>query len=163
MGSRRSWPDLSLARDLWDRRRSTSFYSSSDSRLPESAPRPRAAFQPTARRNCVIARDLESSFLRASRSPPDGAAIVQLKTMAPRLLGPPTDQVCASIAYVAWQFGRGADQAVTPSQQQMKTSPHSKRFAAGHFSTASARGRNPLDLAASPFQSIHLKLYDELP
>jgi hypothetical protein len=32
-----------------------------------------------------------------------------------------------------------ADQAVTPSQEQVKTSRHSKRFAAGHFSTASVK------------------------
>ena len=30
-----------------------------------------------------------------------------------------------------------AEQAVTPSQEQVKTSPHSKRFTAGHFSTES--------------------------
>jgi hypothetical protein len=32
-----------------------------------------------------------------------------------------------------------AEQAVTPSQEQEKTPPNSKRFAAGHFSTASVR------------------------
>jgi hypothetical protein len=57
------------------------------------------------------------------------AAIVQnLKTMALRLRGPPTDGVCASIAQVAWQFGCGVRRSGGDAQPAVspKRFPNSK-------------------------------------
>jgi hypothetical protein len=80
--------------------------------------------------------------------------VLNLKTMALRLLGPPTGQLCASIAQVAWQFGRGVrDHAVTPGQQQLKTSPTASDLRQGIFRQHRPKA-DMEQLSASEFASI---------